>query len=67
MSGNVIEWEDSCWPTAPDASDQTGASDYCNIRGGGFGQNAQGLTCDSNIATVRFNGGGDNGFRCCSK
>jgi formylglycine-generating enzyme required for sulfatase activity len=69
MSGNVIEWEDSCWPTptSPDAGDTSGASDFCNIRGGGFGQGAQGLTCDSNIATVRSNGGGDNGFRCCSK
>jgi formylglycine-generating enzyme required for sulfatase activity len=69
MSGNVIEWEDSCWPTptSPDAGDTSGAGDFCNIRGGGFGQGAPGLTCDSNIATIRSNGGGDNGFRCCSK
>jgi formylglycine-generating enzyme required for sulfatase activity len=67
MSGNVIEWEDSCNPTDPEAGDQSGASDNCNIRGGGFGQDSNGLRCDVGIATARSNGGGDNGFRCCSK
>jgi formylglycine-generating enzyme required for sulfatase activity len=67
MSGNVIEWEDSCNPADPDASDQSGANESCMIRGGGFGQNAAGLRCDIGISTARSNGGGDNGFRCCSK
>jgi formylglycine-generating enzyme required for sulfatase activity len=67
MSGNVVEWEDSCQPTAPDASDQTGASDSCRIRGGSFLTNEQELRCDLGVATGRNNGGLDNGFRCCSK
>jgi hypothetical protein len=64
MSGNVIEWEDSC---NPNAGDQSGATDSCMIRGGGFGQSSDGLRCDIGISTWRNNGGGDNGFRCCSK
>jgi formylglycine-generating enzyme required for sulfatase activity len=69
MSGNVIEWEDSCTPTptSPDAGDTSGASDYCNVRGGSFGTNPQGLQCDSDILVARWGAGGDNGFRCCSR
>ncbi len=67
MSGNVIEWEDSCTPTDPEAADQSGASDYCTLRGGGFGQTQAGLRCDFALFTRRRNGGSDNGFRCCSR
>jgi Sulfatase-modifying factor enzyme 1 len=69
MSGNVIEWEDSCLPTptSPDAGDTTGASDFCNARGGSFLTNPQGLRCDGNILVQRFGAGVDNGFRCCSR
>jgi len=65
MSGNVIEWEDSCQLSNPDAG--PGPSDCCNIRGGGFGQIGDQLRCDLDLCTPRSNGGGDNGFRCCSK
>jgi hypothetical protein len=64
MSGNVIEWEDSC-QVDPDAG--PGPSDCCLIRGGGFNQNAVQLQCGNWLCTGRLNGGGDNGFRCCSK
>jgi formylglycine-generating enzyme required for sulfatase activity len=69
MSGNVIEWEDSCLPTptSPDAGDTSGASDYCNLRGGSFLLGSAGLTCGYNIYFGRAGGGGDNGFRCCSR
>jgi formylglycine-generating enzyme required for sulfatase activity len=69
MSGNVIEWEDSCTPTptSPDAGDTSGASDFCNVRGGSFLSTGSQITCDLGILVQRWGGGGDNGFRCCSR
>jgi formylglycine-generating enzyme required for sulfatase activity len=67
MSGNVIEWEDSCEITPPEAGDQTGQSDFCDIRGGSFLLDVNLVRCDEGFSTARGNGGPDNGFRCCSK
>jgi formylglycine-generating enzyme required for sulfatase activity len=69
MSGNVIEWEDSCTPTptSPDAGDTSGASDFCNVRGGSFLSTGSQITCDLGILVQRWGGGNDNGFRCCSR
>jgi formylglycine-generating enzyme required for sulfatase activity len=67
LSGNVFEWEDSCFVPAADAGDQTGATDGCNVRGGAFDQGAAGLRCDFNFAFQRSNRGMNTGIRCCSK
>jgi sulfatase modifying factor 1 len=67
MSGNVIEWEDSCSSAAADSGDPPGADDCCNLRGGGFNQGSDQLRCDLGLCTARAAGGGDNGFRCCSQ
>lgn len=59
LSGNVWEWVDSC-------IGNTGSSDNCRIRGGGFVQAASDVTC------AAVNNGPRNyfhfliGFRCCS-
>jgi hypothetical protein len=67
LSGNVFEWEDSCFVPSPEAGDQTGATDGCNVRGGAFDQGATGLRCDFNFAFQRANRGMNTGIRCCSK
>jgi formylglycine-generating enzyme required for sulfatase activity len=69
MSGNVVEWEDSCnpTPTSPDAGDTTGASDFCSVRGGSFLSSASQMTCALQTLVQRFGAGGDNGFRCCTR
>jgi formylglycine-generating enzyme required for sulfatase activity len=58
LSGNVVEWEDSCSSTGPNA--------MCRVRGGAFNNNINGLNCGfvSNVER----GGVYNGigFRCCS-
>jgi formylglycine-generating enzyme required for sulfatase activity len=66
MSGNVMEWEDSC---QPDSTDRTGASDRCNIRGGAFWSASGQLVCALSNTTTRSDQGlmNDLGFRCCSK
>ena len=59
LSGNVAEWEDSCF--------NNGQSISCSIRGGA-------LVSDSSYLACAFNGGGNArsiadgsiGFRCCS-
>ena len=67
MSGNVFEWEDSCLPPAPDASDQTGDSDFCHTRGGAFGENSNILRCDEGVMFTRGSAADSLGIRCCSK
>jgi hypothetical protein len=66
MSGNVLEWEDSC---QPDPTDPTGQSDTCNIRGGAFWSYSGQLGCALHNQTKRSDQGlmNDLGLRCCSK
>jgi formylglycine-generating enzyme required for sulfatase activity len=66
MSGNVLEWEDSC---QPDPTDPTGQNDTCNIRGGAFWSHSGQLTCALQNQTKRSDQGlmNDLGLRCCSK
>jgi len=59
MSGSVWEWEDSC-------SGETGANDYCQIRGGSLNQNASGLGCEVDTVATRVSAADDRGFRCCA-
>jgi formylglycine-generating enzyme required for sulfatase activity len=65
MSGNVMEWEDSCTT----GSDPSGMSDMCNIRGGAFWSPANGLGCARHYTDQRNDQGlmNDLGVRCCSK
>ena len=64
MSGNVLEWEDSC--LVPDGG-TPGAGDFCHTRGGAFGDNAGGLQCNAGVLFTRGSMAGNVGFRCCSK
>jgi sulfatase modifying factor 1 len=67
MGGNVFEWEDSCVPPDPDASDKTGAPDFCHTRGGAFSENGDGTRCDEGILFTRGSAAANLGIRCCSK
>jgi formylglycine-generating enzyme required for sulfatase activity len=58
LSGNVLEWEDSCNGIA-------GPQDNCRMRGGAWGVNAPDLRCDAGYTADRDDLGGI-GFRCCS-
>jgi formylglycine-generating enzyme required for sulfatase activity len=63
MSGNVWEWEDSCYGT-------TGATDVCRERGSSYvstRDDASGifLRCDSNNNNARQLTDSSVGFRCC--
>ncbi len=58
MSGNVMEWEDSC------AS--TGTSSSCRLRGGSFDENGNPLSCSYGFSYVRTATNGRVGFRCCT-
>ena len=56
LSGNVWEWEDSCY--------STGWGSICRLSGGGFG--GQELACGGDWADSRQAAGVGVGFRCCS-
>ncbi len=58
MSGNVMEWEDSCAGT--------GATDWCRLRGGGTNGGATGITCNLDQPFFRNYVASNIGFRCCS-
>ncbi len=63
LSGNVSEWEDAC-------DDQSGAGDYCPMRGGSFhgGTGSGSADCGSGMESVPRNNSGNFsiGFRCCA-
>lgn len=58
MSGNVMEWEDSC-------TGKNGA-DLCNLRGGGWGATNSTLLCNWKDQYGRSDNQSYFGFRCCS-
>jgi hypothetical protein len=59
LSGNVGEWEDSCFGTD--------AAAPCHVRGGYFGDLAGSLICGSDFVDVfRIDAYMSIGFRCCS-
>jgi formylglycine-generating enzyme required for sulfatase activity len=59
MSGNVIEWEDSCTEAG---------GDYCALRGGHFADTApEALECATNRVQDRETADQKDGFRCCSQ
>jgi formylglycine-generating enzyme required for sulfatase activity len=66
MSGNVMEWEDSCQPSPTDPS---GQFDRCALRGGAFWSAPTQLECALQNTTIRNDQGAMNdlGIRCCSK
>jgi formylglycine-generating enzyme len=63
LSGNVWEWEDSCWTSL-------GALDECRLRGGARGSNGTdgSMGCAfANSTWERGNANADFGFRCCGE
>jgi formylglycine-generating enzyme len=58
LSGNVSEWEDSCYSS----QDWT----YCHLRGGSFKDPGNFLTCDTGGYGLSGYTFGNVGFRCCS-
>lgn len=58
MSGNVLEWEDSC-------DSETGDKDRCHIRGGSYGDNRDTLKCWYSQPVARSTQLPRIGFRCC--
>jgi len=59
LSGNVLEWEDSC--------SGTGQTAICRIRGGSFNNGGVNLTCGYGAVThFRYSVVNGVGFRCCS-
>jgi hypothetical protein len=59
LSGNVLEWEDSCRGNA-------GANDGCRVRGGSFGGKARSLQCSYDMFANRDFRLQHVGFRCCA-
>ncbi|HVY48160.1 MAG TPA: formylglycine-generating enzyme family protein [Minicystis sp.] len=59
MSGNVWEWEDAC-----DAA--LGKGDACRIRGGGFTNTSDSLSCTASSTVARDTTAVNVGFRCCA-
>jgi sulfatase modifying factor 1 len=55
LSGNVMEWEDSC-----------DASGICHLRGGTRFSDVVSMTCDVDFQGLRLAKAGNTGFRCCS-
>jgi formylglycine-generating enzyme len=64
LSGNVFEWEDSCFGA------QSGASTYCIRRGGSFCCGSGYMQCGDRAAgaayDLRSSAHWFVGFRCCS-
>ena len=58
LSGNVLEWEDSCMSA-------NGQYDLCHIRGGTYTSDDY-LACGTGAGLGRFNRFEDFGFRCCA-
>lgn len=60
LSGNVLEWEDSC-TTSPD-----GGAGTCRLRGGSiYARGETDMTCDTDSENPRFDTIFSVGFRCC--
>ena len=56
MSGNVMEWEDSC----------RSSDDHCRLRGGSFnGATPASLACAADASAPRNTMSSEIGFRCC--
>ncbi len=60
LSGNVLEWEDSCQAYIYNG-------DYCRTRGGSFNTGSAGLRCDDGDGHFRDDKFDFVGFRCCSQ
>lgn len=60
LSGNVLEWEDSC------TKDPDGGADLCRLRGGAiYAQSVSDMACDTDSIDERFHTAPGLGFRCC--
>lgn len=58
MSGNVLEWEDSC-------DGASGRADSCLLRGGSYQSDLTSLQCAHREQAARGQGYPTVGFRCC--
>jgi formylglycine-generating enzyme required for sulfatase activity len=58
LSGNVLEWEDSC-------NGATGSADSCRMRGGFFQNSQTYVRCDGARASTRKDTFVGTGMRCC--
>jgi sulfatase modifying factor 1 len=58
LSGNVWEWEDSCYATS-------GSLDSCRVRGGSFDDDGSGLHCSYDNGPSRYFSASGVGLRCC--
>ncbi|HEY3499700.1 MAG TPA: SUMF1/EgtB/PvdO family nonheme iron enzyme, partial [Polyangiaceae bacterium] len=59
MSGNVLEWDDSC-------ASANGATDLCRVRGGSFEHDESHLRCDNEDYAHRQDKLYHVGIRCCA-
>ena len=59
MSGNVMEWDDSCGST-------NGATDLCRVRGGSFEHDQSHLICGNGDSAHRQDKLYHVGIRCCA-
>ena len=59
LSGNVWEWEDSCYEYVDDTN-------WCGLRGGSFNYGGNNLRCDDDYENPRNNQDDRIGFRCCA-
>lgn len=64
MSGNVLEWENSCNPPG-DAG--PGPGEYCHTRGGDYGSDDGGMVCNAGVEYTRGSAAPNLGFRCCAR
>ncbi|HEY2511680.1 MAG TPA: SUMF1/EgtB/PvdO family nonheme iron enzyme [Polyangiaceae bacterium] len=65
MSGNLLEWEDSCDTNGDDAGPPLGHANFCHTRGGSYSDNSGGLRCDEGVLYTRESPAANVGFRCC--
>jgi hypothetical protein len=65
MSGNVLEWENSCNAPPPDGG--PGPNDYCHTRGGDYGSDNGGMLCNAGVLYTRGSEAPNVGLRCCAR
>lgn len=58
LVGNVWEWDDSC--------EEVDGVEYCRVHGGSFWDGGSEQACNTDGRSLRFEGSGNVGFRCCA-
>ena len=60
MSGNILEWEDTCEGYSSDV-------EKCAVRGGSYEDEQNAHRCDTIGGFARSEAKNERGFRCCAE